>query len=268
MMSPGAFAFAMTALAGLSTSVGALIAVSSRRGNPAFLAGALAFSAGAMLYVSFAEILPKASVALAGGGPGRDGTLAATAGFFAGIGVAMLLDRALSRIGPHEEAHLPPRDAADAVSRHRLARMGMLIAAAVALHNFPEGLATFLVLLEQPAAGMAIAVAIAIHNVPEGIAIAAPIHEATGSRLRAVGIATAGGLAEPVGAVLGYLVLRPFITDQVFGVVFAGVAGIMVFIAVHELIPAARAHGRPHLATNGAIAGMVVMAASLLLLQG
>ena len=137
----------------------------------------------------------------------------------------------------------------------------------VALHNFPEGLATFLVLIEQPEVGMAIAVAIAIHNIPEGIAIAAPIHEATGSRLRAIGASLLAGLAEPIGALAGYAVLGPVLGDAVFGFVFAGVAGVMVFISIHELLPAAREHGRPLLATNGAVAGMFVMAASLVLLQ-
>jgi ZIP family zinc transporter len=263
-MSPTAVALLITLLAGLATAVGGLIAIAAPRGNRAVLAVALAFSAGAMLYVSFAEILPKAVDSLEQTTPAGNGLMWATVAFFCGIAVVMVLDRLLTRMQRRGRA----RAELMAVSpRDRLRRMGLLIALVVALHNFPEGLATFLVVLEDPAVGIAIAVAIAIHNIPEGIAIAAPVHEGTGSRWRALGMSTAAGLAEPVGAILGYAILQPFISDALFGLVFAGVAGVMVFISIHELIPAARENGRPLLATNGAIAGMFVMAASLILLQ-
>lgn len=263
-MSAVAVALLITLLAGLATGLGGLIAVSGRRSGPAFLAIALAFSAGAMLYVSFAEIMPKAIDALGGGGTGSRGLAMASAGFFAGIAAVALLDRLLSRMQARGRARAA-REGGSA--RHRLLRMGILIGLVVALHNFPEGLATFLVLIEQPEVGLAIAVAIAIHNIPEGIAIAAPIHEATGNRVRAIGASLVAGLAEPIGALAGYAVLGPVLGDAVFGLVFAGVAGVMVFISIHELLPAAREHGRPLLATNGAVAGMFVMAASLVLLQ-
>lgn len=263
-MSPTAVAFLVTLFAGLATGVGGLIAISARRGNTAFLAVALAFSAGAMLYVSFVEILPKAIDSLEQANTAGGGVLWATLGFFAGIAAVALLDHLLTRL-QHRGGERVNGGAAS--PRSRLRRMGVLIALVVALHNFPEGLATFLVLLEEPAVGIAFAVAIAIHNVPEGIAIATPVHEGTGSRIKAVALSVVAGLAEPAGALLGYAILAPFITDAVFGVVFAAVAGVMVFISIHELIPAARTTGRPALATNGAVAGMVVMAASLLLLQ-
>ena len=263
-MAPILVAFLITLLAGLATAVGGLIAISTRRGNRAFLAVALAFSAGAMLYVSFVEIMPKAIDSLEQAGPGTNGLMWATVAFFVGIALVALLDRGLSRLQRRGQAHA---NRAGGSSRDRLRRMGLLIALVVALHNFPEGLATFLVLLEDPAVGLAVAVAIAIHNIPEGIAIAAPVHEGTGSRRKAMALSVAAGLAEPAGAILGYAILAPFITDAVVGVVFAAVAGVMVFISLHELIPAARQHGRPMLAANGAIAGMFVMAASLLLLQ-
>lgn len=263
-MSPTALALLVTLLAGLATGLGGLIAISTRRGNQAFLAVALAFSAGAMLYVSFVEIMPKAIDALGATGPRGNALAWAALAFVGGIAAVALLDRGLSRMQRRGQAR-----AARAAEgpRDRLRRMGLLIALVVALHNFPEGLATFLVLLEEPAVGLAFAVAIAIHNIPEGIAIAAPVHEGTGSKRRAIGMSLVAGLAEPVGAILGYAILAPFISDAMFGVVFAAVAGVMVFISVHELIPSARQLGRPLLAANGAIAGMFVMAASLLLLQ-
>jgi ZIP family zinc transporter len=144
--------------------------------------------------------------------------------------------------------------------------MGVLVALAVALHNFPEGLGTFLVLLEDPAVGIVLAAAIAIHNIPEGIAISVPIYHATGKRSKAFLYSFSSGLAEPLGAVTGYLILRPFIDETTFGIVFAGVAGmITIFISLDQLLPAARECGRPHLAIYGLIAGMMVMAGSLVL---
>ena len=137
---------------------------------------------------------------------------------------------------------------------------------AIAIHNFPEGLATFIATLEDPALGISIAIAIAIHNVPEGIAVSVPIYHATGSRRKALRLSFLSGLAEPVGAVIGYLLLSPFMNDMVFGLLFAGVAGIMVFISLDELLPTAEHYGEHHITIYGLIAGMVVMAVSIVMM--
>jgi ZIP family zinc transporter len=147
----------------------------------------------------------------------------------------------------------------------KLMRMGLFTALAIGIHNFPEGLATFTAALTTPELGIAIAVAIAIHNVPEGIAVSVPVYYATGSKRRAFWLSFLSGLAEPVGALVGYLILMPFLSPAVFGVLFAGVAGIMVFISLDELLPSAEKYGEHHLSIYGLIAGMVVMAVSLLL---
>ena len=144
-------------------------------------------------------------------------------------------------------------------------RMGVFTALAIAIHNFPEGLATFVSALQEPGVAIPIVAAIAIHNIPEGIAVSVPIYQATGSRRRAFSYSFLSGLAEPLGALLGWLVLRPIMNDTVFGLLFAGVAGIMVFIFFDELLPAAREYGEHHLSIYGLISGMVVMAVSLLL---
>jgi ZIP family zinc transporter len=146
-----------------------------------------------------------------------------------------------------------------------LRRTGVFTALAIAIHNFPEGLATFASALVNPHLGVAIAVAVAIHNIPEGVAVSVPIFYATGSRGKAFIYSFASGLAEPVGAMVGYLVLMPFLSDRLFGLLFAGVAGIMVFISFDELLPAAEEYGEHHLSLYGLIGGMVVMALSLLL---
>lgn len=151
------------------------------------------------------------------------------------------------------------------IQPERLMRMGIFTALAIAIHNFPEGLATFVSALQEPKVAIPIVVAIAIHNIPEGIAVSVPIYQATGSRQKAFYYSFLSGLAEPLGALLGWLVLCPVMSASVFGILFAGVAGIMVFISFDELLPAAREYGEHHLSLYGLISGMVVMAISLLL---
>jgi ZIP family zinc transporter len=143
--------------------------------------------------------------------------------------------------------------------------MGILSALAIAIHNFPEGLATFIGGLQDPALGMSIAAAVAIHNIPEGIAVSVPLYYATGSRKKAFGLSFLSGLSEPVGAIIGFFLLLPFFNDFIFGLLFAVVAGIMVFISLDELLPTAEKYGEHHLAMYGVVAGMAVMATSLVL---
>lgn len=143
--------------------------------------------------------------------------------------------------------------------------MGLFSALAIAIHNFPEGLATFMGALTDPTLGVSIAVAIAIHNIPEGIAVSVPIYYATKNRKKAFWLSFLSGLAEPVGAILGFFILRNFFNESTFGVIFAGVAGIMVYISLDELLPTAEEYGEHHVAIGGLIAGMAVMATSLLL---
>jgi len=258
-------AFGLTLFAGLSTGIGSAIAFFANKTNPKFLSIALGFSAGVMIYVSFVEIFQKAKLSLVGTMGNVGGTLITVVSFFGGIAVIALIDRFIpSAENPHEihkleEAVLGPG------KNHKLMRMGLFTALAIAIHNFPEGLATFTAALESPSLGIAIAVAIAIHNIPEGIAVSVPIAYATGDKRKAFRLSFLSGLAEPVGAIAGYLLLMPFMSPTVFGVLFAGVAGIMVFISLDELLPAAREYGEHHLSVYGLVSGMAVMAVSLLM---
>jgi ZIP family zinc transporter len=143
--------------------------------------------------------------------------------------------------------------------------MGLFSALAIAIHNFPEGLATFMGAINDPKLGISIAVAIAIHNIPEGIAVSVPVFFATGDKKKAFMYSFLSGLSEPVGALIGYFILRSFLNDALFGLVFAGVAGIMVYISLDELLPTAEKYGKHHIAITGLIAGMMVMAISLVL---
>nr|NLI50757.1 ZIP family metal transporter [Propionibacterium sp.] len=156
----------------------------------------------------------------------------------------------------------PPR----APDPNALKRLGVLTAVVIALHNFPEGFATFMAAIQAPALAVPVAVAIGIHNIPEGIAVAVPLYHATHDRTKALGLAALTGLSEPVGGLLGFLVLRPFVSDALLGVVFGIIAGIMVFISLDELLPTAESYGRHHVAVYGVVAGMALMAISLVLL--
>ena len=213
-------AFGMTLLAGLSTGIGSLIALLTRHTNRKFLSVALGFSAGVMIYVSLVEILAQAQTTLAAALGTRGGHTAAVLAFFGGMGVIALIDKLIPEgENPHEvklaEAMADPAPA-------RLMRMGFFTALAIAIHNFPEGLATFVSALQAPGLAVPIVAAIAIHNIPEGIAVSVPIYQATGSRGKAFVYSFASGLAEPLGALVGWLVLRPFMSDAVFGICLRG----------------------------------------------
>jgi len=261
------FAFALTLFAGLSTGVGSALAFLTKRTNTRFLSVALGFSAGVMVYVSLVEIFVKAKDALTVELGATRGYWVTTAAFFGGMLLIGLIDKLVPSFeNPHELRQVEDMEAgAEIVRRGQLMRMGLFSALAIGIHNFPEGLATFTGALKDPALGVSIAVAIAIHNIPEGIAVSVPLFFATGSRRKAFTLSFLSGLAEPVGALVGYLILFRFFNDVVFGILFASVAGIMVYISLDELLPSAEKWGEHHHAIFGVVAGMMVMALSLLL---
>ncbi len=262
-MSPVLLAFLLTAAAGLSTGIGSCIAFFARRANTKFLSVALGFSAGVMVYVSMMELLPGAAEYLSSAYDAKRANLFAFLSFFGGMGMIALIDKLIpEEENPHSVTS--PEHAAQAMDApHPLLRTGTLTALAIAIHNFPEGLATFVSALQEPNIAVPIAAAIALHNIPEGIAVSVPIYYATGSRRRAFWYSLVSGLSEPLGALAGYLLLRPWMSDTLSGVLFGAVAGIMVFLSFDELLPAAREYGEHHLSIYGLIAGMFVMAVSL-----
>ena len=263
------FAFGLTLFAGLSTGVGSLIALFSKRTNVKFLSFALGFSAGVMIYVSFVEILVKAKESLVGVLGDVSGSWATAGAFFTGIFLIAVIDRLVPQTENPHEVHkveeISPEQRAEAHKKGKLMRMGLMSALAIAIHNFPEGLATFTSALKDPSLGIAIAVAVAIHNIPEGIAVSVPIYYATGSRKKAFWYSLLSGLSEPVGALAGFILFSRFFNEVTFGILFALVAGIMVFISLDELLPTAREYGESHTSIYGMVIGMMVMAISLLL---
>jgi ZIP family zinc transporter len=257
------FAFLLTVLAGLSTGVGSAIAFFGKRTNTTFLSVALGFSAGVMIYVSFVEILRKAQDKLILDYGVVKGSWITAASFFAGMMLIALVDRLVpSPENPHEARALEEMRHPTDESLHR---MGRFAALAIAIHNFPEGLATFVSALSDPQLGISIAFAIALHNIPEGISVSVPVYFATGSKKKAFWLSFCSGLSEPLGAIVGYFILRSFFSPLLFGVLFAAVAGIMVFISIDELFPTAKKYGEGHAAVYGLVGGMGVMALSLLL---
>lgn len=261
------YAFLLTAAAGLSTGIGSTIAFFAHKTSKKLLSFALGVSAGVMIYVSFVELLHVAQISLTDELGDMKGKLYSALAFFSGMLMAVLIDKMVPhKENPHEirsvenmDGHHTPK------AKSKIMRMGLITAIALAAHNFPEGIATFITAIEDPSLGIAIAIAIAIHNIPEGIAVAVPVFYATGNRKKAFWYSFMSGLSEPVGAVVGYFVLLPFITPVVMSCMLAGVAGIMVFISVDELLPAAREYGEHHISIYGLVVGMVVMAASLIL---
>lgn len=230
--------------------------------NTDFLCISLGFSAGVMVYVSFMEILPEGIAALSAVYSHDKAQIVSFIAFFVGILIFALIDWLIpENNNPHEIKNTSD----ELIHKNSLLRTGIFSALAVAIHNFPEGLATFMSSLVNPELGVSIAIAIAIHNIPEGIAIAAPIYYATKKRGKAFLYSFFSGLAEPIGAIVGFLLLRQIFSDQLMGIIFSIVAGIMVYLSFDELLPTAEEYGKHHLVIGGVVAGMAVMGISLIL---
>jgi ZIP family zinc transporter len=259
-------AFFLTLIAGLSTGIGSFIALAAKTTNTKFLSASLGFSAGVMIYVSMVEIFSEANLSLSAFLGEKNGTLITFIAFIGGMLLIGLIDKFVPEdTNPHEIHGLTSEktNTGQKDGKTKLMRTGLFTALAVGIHNFPEGLATFVSALHEPSVAIPIVVAIAIHNIPEGVAVSVPIYYATGNKKKAFWLSFASGLSEPIGAVIGYLILLPFMNEMVYGILFAAVAGIMVFISLDELLPSARAYGHHHLSIYGMIAGMAVMAVSL-----
>lgn len=260
------FAFALTLFAGLSTGIGSALAFFAKRTNTKFLSISLGFSAGVMIYVSFVEIFDEAKESLVVELGLKKGMWVTVIAFFGGMFLIAIIDKLVPNFeNPHSAHSVEEMSLDKKKSNQGLLRMGMMSALAIAIHNFPEGLATFTAALKDTSIGIPIAVAIAIHNIPEGIAVSVPIYYATGDRKKAFLYSFLSGLSEPLGAIVGYLLLSTVFNDLTFGILFAMVAGIMVYISLDELLPASEKYGEHHLSIYGLIGGMIVMAISLLL---
>ncbi|OEY50033.1 zinc transporter ZupT [Campylobacter jejuni] len=279
-------AMLLTLFAGFSTAIGSIIAFFSRKDDLRVLSLGLGFSAGVMIYISFMEILPTALKDFKNHYDSHWAGLLGLACFFGGILISLLIDKLIPEdVNPHEpkedlselkicplpqKGQNPPKfhpgEKLHQINTKALKRTGIFTALAIAIHNFPEGFATFISSLDNLTLGIAIAIAIAIHNFPEGLAVSLPIYHATGDKKKAFIYSALSGLAEPLGAFVGALILLPFIGDLTLAISFAVIAGIMVFISLDELLPAAKTYDKAHDSLYGLIVGMAIMALSLNLL--
>ena len=271
------FALLLALLAGLATGIGSIIAYFIRKPKDWQLSLILGFSAGVMVYISFAELLH--------GAIDKVGFVTANLGFFVGIAFIAIVDILV----PHEYkqervensrsssggqnktgqgSDVQPTASLTVEQRSNLRRAGILIALGIAIHNFPEGLAVFSsAVTGDQSFGILVAIAIALHNIPEGISVSVPISEATGNRRRAFVYSFLAGLAEPVGAIIGYAILFPFLTPTLVYSLLAFSAGIMVYISLDEILPTAQLYGKQHFVILGVLAGMLIMAISIFLIR-
>ena len=255
-------AMTMTLLAGLTTAIGAGIAFVVKKDNLKALSVGLGFSAGVMIFLSFTDIIPEAGKMLSVNFPHIHEWLVLL-GFILGVGIAMLIDYFLPD-------HIDPDELLDpeghSMCKHRIKRAGLFTAIAICVHNFPEGMATFLSATQNLTLGLSVAVAIAIHNIPEGIAVALPMYQVTGKKRYAMLYAALSGLTEPVGALVGMLLFSLFLPQVMVGMLLAAVAGIMIYLSFDTLLPLAREYGNWHLCMVGIFAGMLFIWVSLILI--
>jgi ZIP family zinc transporter len=271
------FALLLALLAGLSTGIGSIIAYFIRKPKDWQLSLILGFSAGVMVYISFAELLYVAI--------DKVGFVTANLGFFVGIAFIAIVDILVPHEYKYEHAgnsrypsvsqnktgqgnDVQPTASLTVEQRSNLRRAGMMIALGIAIHNFPEGLAVFSSgVTGDRTFGLLVAIAIALHNIPEGISVSVPISEATGNRRRAFVYSFLSGLTEPVGAIIGYGILFVFLTPTLVYSLLAFSAGIMVYISLDEILPTAQLYGKQHFVILGVLGGMLIMAISIFLLR-
>ena len=271
-------ALLLTLIAGAATGIGGVLVLFKKKISSDFLAGALGLSAGVMIFISMAEMFPESQEMIAGTGL-THGEAFVLVAFFVGMGLITLIDFAIPEYeNPHEAPGLSLDSKTAAVgmleqtgNEKAMHRLGLLSALAIAVHNFPEGIATFIGALNDPEMGAGITFAIAIHNIPEGIAVAIPIYYATKSKGKALLYATLSGMSEVIGALLCLAVTAIFGIEltgggPAFPLVMSAVAGIMIYISLDELLPTAEKYGKHHIAIAGVVGGMAIMGISLLIM--
>ena len=255
-------ALLMTLFAGLATAIGGGIAFIVKKNNLKALSIGLGFSAGVMIFLSFNEIIPESAEMLRINFPNDYNWIVYT-GFIIGIITAILIDYFLPDHIDTEELLNPD---APSLHRHRLKRAGIFTAIAICVHNFPEGMATFLTTTQNITLGLSVALAIAIHNIPEGIAVALPMYQVTGKKRYAMLYASLSGITEPIGALVGMFIFGIFLPQALVGALMAAVAGIMIYISFDTLLPLAKEYGSWHLSMIGIVSGILFIWVSLILI--
>ncbi|MEI8376914.1 MAG: zinc transporter ZupT [bacterium] len=266
------FGFLLSLLAGLATGIGSLISIFVKKNDFKSLAFGLGLSAGVMIYISLVELLPESEQLLGHTLLPVNAKMFSFLMFFVGIFIAGLIDYFVpDHIEPGWiKSKIKGKENKETEKPHYskknsgIYRVGFLTAITIAAHNFPEGLATFVTGVTDRTLGVSIACAIAIHNIPEGMAVSIPIYKATNSKRKAFFYSMLSGLTEPLGALFGFFFLSYFLNEMVFAVLYAVIAGIMVYISFDELLPASREYGKDgHITILGVVTGMFAIGMSL-----
>ncbi len=248
-------ALLLSTLAGFSTMIGTLIIFFSKQKNEKLISASLGFAGGVMISVSFIELLPNSMSYFSHFANEQLSTVYMVISLILGVLFASLLDKFI----PHEEEKTTHE-----MKHENLYRVGFVSMLAIAIHNFPEGIATFMAGFDSNSLGITIALAIAFHNIPEGITVALPVYFSTGSKTKALYYTFLSSVSEPIGALMAFLVLRPFINNVTLGIIFGLISGIMLYIAIEELLPSSRDYGYPRLALWAAFAGICLMPLTLM----
>ncbi|KEO73742.1 zinc transporter ZupT [Anditalea andensis] len=262
------FAFFLTLLAGLSTGVGGLIAFTPYAKKDNFLAFGLGLAAGAMLFISFFEMLYGALDFLTEQRGFSAAFTMTSLYFLGGLMVIAIITEAVEYILKNKG--IKTSDLSGITSNEKnngsskkLYRSGIVTAIALGVHNLPEGLITFLATIQDVQLGIGIAIAIAIHNIPEGMAVSLPIYRATGNKKKAIGITFLTGLSEPIGAILAYFLFFQNVGEEAMEVVSIFLATIMIYVSLFEILPTAFQLDHPHHTKWGILVGMVIMGLTL-----
>lgn len=249
------WAIVMSLIAGLSTSLGSLLILFTKKTNKKFLSFSIGFSAGVITLLSIGDLFPEAVRSCTMILGKIQGLFSALLFLFIGVLIFDFIENILPEINNQRQ---------DKADNHQMAkamhRVGLITAIGVILHNFPEGIATFIAGYSDIGRGISLTIAIALHNIPEGITVSVPIYYGTGSRLKAFSYATLTGLSEPLGAIITYLILAPFISELLLGVIFALVSGMMLCICFYELLPASIKYGHLNYSLSGMLTGISLMA--------
>ena len=259
-------AFSLTMLAGLTTAIGGAIAFITKKDNLKVLSLGLGFSAGVMIFISLVDIIPEANNMLRDHFSNNYQWLV-FGGFLLGLLISVAIDYFLpDHVDANELLDPDAPEENNHYKHYKLKRAGMLTAIAICIHNFPEGMATFLTTTQNITLGISVAIAIAIHNIPEGIAVALPIYHSTGKKRYAMLYAALSGITEPIGALVGMMLFGLFLPHIFVGCLMSGVAGIMTYISFDTLLPLAKEYGNWHLSIVGIMSGIIFIWLSLILL--
>lgn len=243
------YSLLISSFAGISTLLGGLVVYFKFKDKNSFIAFALSFSLSVMISLSIFELLPDSFITLSSRFGLLIGIIFTTVMFLIGKFLVTKINKKLALLH----------------NKDNLYRVGLLSMIALMLHNFPEGIATFMASYNDLSAGISLGIAIMLHNIPEGISISVPIYYATGSKKRGVIYSLISGLAEPLGAILAFIVLKNYINDITIALVLVIVAGIMITISINEMLPEVNSYNKKNISILGMIIGVILVIVNLLL---